>query len=57
MLNVSRLSVEQRYRLIYKPALLIAGLTPAVLLTAGAFGVLGQNLGADPVARILHSCG
>ena len=57
MLNVSRLSVEQRYRLIYKPALFIAGLTPAVLLTAGAFGVLGQNLGADPVARILHSCG
>jgi len=57
MLSVPRLSVEQRYRLIYKPALLIAGLTPAVLLTAGAFGVRGQNLGADPVARILHSCG
>jgi sulfoxide reductase heme-binding subunit YedZ len=57
MLSVPRLSVEQRYRLIYKPALFIAGLTPAVLLSAGAFGVLGQNLGADPVARILHSCG
>jgi sulfoxide reductase heme-binding subunit YedZ len=51
------LDVAKRYRFIYKPAVFIAGLTPAALLLAGAFDALGQNLGPDPVARILHSCG
>ncbi len=51
------LSVEQRYRFLYKPVVFAASLTPAVLLAAGAFNLLGQSLGADPVARLLHACG
>jgi methionine sulfoxide reductase heme-binding subunit len=51
------LNVEQRYRYLYKPIVFAACLAPAALLTAGIFGVLGQSLGADPVARLLHSCG
>jgi len=49
------LNLEQRYRFVYKPAVFIASLVPAALLTAGAFGLI--DLGADPTARILHSCG
>ncbi|HTY93840.1 MAG TPA: protein-methionine-sulfoxide reductase heme-binding subunit MsrQ [Steroidobacteraceae bacterium] len=48
---------EQRYRYLYKPVVFAASLVPAVLLLLGAFGVLGKDLGADPVARLLHSCG
>ncbi|HEY6457103.1 MAG TPA: protein-methionine-sulfoxide reductase heme-binding subunit MsrQ [Steroidobacteraceae bacterium] len=51
------MSVEQRYRYVYKPGVFIASLVPAVLLVAGAFGWLGQDLGADPVAKLLHACG
>ncbi|HUN25807.1 MAG TPA: protein-methionine-sulfoxide reductase heme-binding subunit MsrQ [Steroidobacteraceae bacterium] len=51
------LSVEKRYRFVYKPAVFLACLTPALLLAAGAFNVLGQDLGPDPVNRLLHSCG
>jgi methionine sulfoxide reductase heme-binding subunit len=51
------LNVEQRYSYLYKPVVFIACLVPAVLLTAGAFGVLGQSLGPDPVARLTHSVG
>lgn len=51
------LSVDQRYRFIYKPVVFAASLTPAVLLAAGAFNLLGQSLGPDPVARLLHACG
>ncbi len=51
------LSVDKRYRYIYKPVVFVASLTPALLLAAGAFGILGQSLGADPVARMLHACG
>src|SRR5262249_41652396 len=51
------LNVERRYALLYKPAIFVAGLVPVALLTAGAFGLFGQDLGPDPVARILHSCG
>ena len=49
--------VEQRYRYLYKPLVFAACLVPAALLLAGAFGVFGQDLGADPVAKLLHSCG
>jgi len=49
------LSVEQRYRFLYKPVVFAASLVPAGLLTAGAFGLV--DLGPDPTARILHSCG
>ncbi|HTY48145.1 MAG TPA: protein-methionine-sulfoxide reductase heme-binding subunit MsrQ [Steroidobacteraceae bacterium] len=51
------LTVEQRYRFLYKPALFLACLLPAVLLLAGAFGIAGSDLGPDPVAKLLHSCG
>ncbi|MGH8226397.1 MAG: sulfite oxidase heme-binding subunit YedZ [Steroidobacteraceae bacterium] len=51
------LSVEKRYRYLYKPAVFAVGLVPAALLTAGTFGLLGQSLGPDPVNRLLHACG
>jgi DMSO/TMAO reductase YedYZ heme-binding membrane subunit len=31
--------------------------SPALYLAAGAFGVLGLSLGADPVKYMLHACG
>ncbi|HTB66218.1 MAG TPA: protein-methionine-sulfoxide reductase heme-binding subunit MsrQ [Steroidobacteraceae bacterium] len=51
------MSVEQRYRYLYKPGVFITSLVPAALLVAGALGWFGQDLGADPVARLLHTCG
>ena len=51
------LTVEQRYRYLYKPVVFVASLVPAALFTAGAFGLFGQSLGPDPVARLLHGCG
>jgi len=51
------LNVEQRYRLVYKPLVFAASLVPFVLLALGAFGLAGQDLGADPVKKILHTCG
>ncbi|HWJ35790.1 MAG TPA: protein-methionine-sulfoxide reductase heme-binding subunit MsrQ [Steroidobacteraceae bacterium] len=40
-----------------KPLVFIACLAPALRLAAGAFGVAGISLGADPVAVMLHTCG
>jgi sulfoxide reductase heme-binding subunit YedZ len=51
------MTVEQRYRYLYKPGIFVASLVPAALLLAGALGWFGQDLGADPVARLLHTCG
>jgi methionine sulfoxide reductase heme-binding subunit len=51
------LTVEKRYRFLYKPVVFLASLTPAVYLAAAAFGIFGLSLGADPVAHLLHSCG
>ncbi len=51
------LSVDKRYRYVYKPVVFAASLTPAVLLALGAFGIFGLSLGADPVNRMLHACG
>ncbi len=51
------LSVDKRYRYIYKPVVFVASLAPALLLAAGAFGLLGLSLGPDPVAHMLHTCG
>jgi sulfoxide reductase heme-binding subunit YedZ len=51
------LNVEQRYRLLYKPLIFAASLVPFALLALGAFGLAGQDLGADPVKKILHVCG
>jgi methionine sulfoxide reductase heme-binding subunit len=44
-------------RFIAKPLVFAACLYPALHLLAGAFGVAGVSLGADPVAVMLHTCG
>lgn len=51
------MSLEQRYRLLYKPALFVAGLTPFAWALCGAFGWFGVSLGADPVKKLEHTCG
>ncbi|HTV76932.1 MAG TPA: protein-methionine-sulfoxide reductase heme-binding subunit MsrQ [Steroidobacteraceae bacterium] len=51
------MTVEQQFRYLYKPAVFAASLVPAALLVCGALGWFGQDLGADPVAKLLHSCG
>jgi sulfoxide reductase heme-binding subunit YedZ len=44
-------------RWVLKPLVFIACLAPALRLAAGAFGLAGISLGADPVAAMLHACG
>lgn len=44
-------------RFALKPVVFMAALLPAATLIAGAFGVAGFTLGANPVATILHTCG
>jgi methionine sulfoxide reductase heme-binding subunit len=44
-------------RWVAKPLVFIGCLLPAVYLAAGALGVLGVSLGADPVKYMLHACG
>jgi sulfoxide reductase heme-binding subunit YedZ len=51
------LTVEQRYRLVYKPFVFAASLIPFAWLLCGAFGWLGFSLGADPVKKLEHECG
>jgi methionine sulfoxide reductase heme-binding subunit len=51
------LKVEPRYRYIYKPLVFVASLVPFLLLVAGAFGFFGQDLGPDPIEKLLHTCG
>ena len=51
------MNVTERYRYVYKPLVFIAGLTPLVWLTCGAFGWFGASLGADPVKELEHECG
>lgn len=51
------MNTTQRYRWLYKPAVFILALLPLARLLAGAFGLAGVDLGADPVAEILHTCG
>ncbi len=47
----------QTVRRIYKPILFILCLLPLAWLAAGAFNLAGINLGADPVAKVLHQLG
>lgn len=54
---MSALNTDRRYRLIYKPLVFAACLVPFALLVAGAFGIAGRELGADPVKFVLHWCG
>lgn len=51
------MNITQRYRWLYKPAVFIIALLPLASLVAGAFGIAGISLGADPVNEILHECG
>jgi sulfoxide reductase heme-binding subunit YedZ len=44
-------------RWVLKPAVFAVCLLPALRLAAGALGVAGVSLGADPVAELLHRCG
>jgi sulfoxide reductase heme-binding subunit YedZ len=49
--------VDQRYRFIYKPLTFTVSMLPLLWLALGAFGLLGVDLGADPVKKMLHTCG
>ena len=51
------MSVEQRYRLVYKPLVFALCLAPLAWLLCGAFGWLGVSLGADPVKKLEHELG
>lgn len=51
------LTIEQRYRYLYKPLVIVAGLLPLAWLICGIFGWLDVSLGADPVKKLEHECG
>lgn len=50
-------SRETLVRFVLKPLVLLACLVPFARLVAGAFGVAGVSLGANPVEEILHTLG
>lgn len=50
------MTLEQRYRFAYKPAIWLLALAPLALLVARGFG-LGGSLGADPAETVLRTCG
>lgn len=51
------MTVDRRYRLVYKPLVFAASLVPLVWIACGASGLFGVDLGADPVKKMLHFCG
>ena len=51
------LSVERRYRLVYKPAVFAASVVPFAWLTCSLFGWLGFSAGVDPVKFLELECG
>jgi len=51
------MTVEQRYRFIYKPLVFAVSLVPAIWLACGVFGLFSFDLGADPIKKLLHTCG
>jgi len=51
------LSVERRYRLIYKPAVFLASLAPLAWMVCGLFGWFGCSDGVDPVKFLELRCG
>ncbi len=51
------MTVDRRYRLIYKPLVFAACCVPLIWLICGTFGWLGESLGADPVKKLEHACG
>jgi methionine sulfoxide reductase heme-binding subunit len=51
------MTVDQRFRFLYKPLVFAASLVPLAWLALGAFGFYGIDLGADPIKKMLHTCG
>jgi sulfoxide reductase heme-binding subunit YedZ len=51
------MTVEGRYRRVYKPLLFLACAAPALWLLARASGLAPASLGADPAREILHTLG
>jgi sulfoxide reductase heme-binding subunit YedZ len=51
------LSIEQRYRYIYKPLVFGVSLLPCAWLLCGMMVWLGVDLGPDPVKKLEHECG
>ncbi len=51
------MSVDQAIRRLLKPAIFLLCLLPLARLVAGAFGLAGVSLGANPVDTILDTCG
>ena len=51
------MNITQRYRYLYKPLVLVAGLAPLAWMICGALQLFGASLGADPVKKLEHECG
>ncbi len=51
------MNLAQRYRLLYKPLVFVAGVAPLAWMICGALGYFGASLGADPVKTLEHECG
>jgi sulfoxide reductase heme-binding subunit YedZ len=51
------LNITQRYRYLYKPLVLVAGVAPLAWMICGALQLFGASLGADPVKKLEHECG
>jgi sulfoxide reductase heme-binding subunit YedZ len=51
------MTTAQRYRWLWKPLVFIAASLPLLQMVAGAFGLGGATLGADPVKALVHRCG
>jgi sulfoxide reductase heme-binding subunit YedZ len=51
------MTVEQRYRWVYKPLVWLACLAPLLIILAAAVGVPGASLTADPVRETVHRLG
>ena len=51
------MTIEQRYRRIYKPIVWVLASLPVALLLGRAFGLTDESLGADPAKTILLTCG
>ena len=51
------MTVDQGVRWVVKPLLFLACLLPLARMMAGAFGLAGVSLGANPVETILHTFG
>jgi len=57
------LKTAQQFRFIYKPLVFAACAAPAVWMVLGILAAVGKishggmDLGADPVARLIHACG